>query len=208
MALDGTTREVICDFEGPVSFCYSESNSVKEAHEGLFSAVKKGFADVIRSGEKDSYYLQINNENHGMIDVLSCVDPVEDGQIVFLRYWTRKSPEDNVSVGCVVGLGYNASTNCLHREVAVQYITDLHHMLRTDDPLCMYSECYRLFNVCNLVKLLGVCVGAWGSPQKYMQRLWQVSSQHVPQFDPLDECVAAESHWHKKTCHWKERKKG
>ena len=108
MALDGTTREVICDFEGrrrPVSFCYSESNSVKEAHEGLFSAVKRVFADVIRSGEEDSYYLQINNEKHGMIDVLGCVDPVEDGQTVFLRYWTRKSPEDNVSVGCVVGLG-------------------------------------------------------------------------------------------------------
>ena len=66
-------REVLCDFEGrrrPVSFCYSEANSVKEAHDSLFSAVKSVFADVIRWGDEDSYYLQVNSDKHGMIDVV------------------------------------------------------------------------------------------------------------------------------------------
>ena len=74
-------------------FFYSVSNSVNEAHESLFTAVKMGFSDLIRCGGEDSYFLQVNSDKHGMI-VLGCVEPVEHGQTVF---WTRKSSEDDVS---------------------------------------------------------------------------------------------------------------
>ena len=39
---------------------------------------------------------QVDTKKHGMIDVLGCSEPVEEGQTVFLRYW--KSPEDDVSI--------------------------------------------------------------------------------------------------------------
>ena len=60
-------REVICDFEGrrrPVSFCYLESNSIKEAHDSLLASVKTVFSDLIRRDDEDSYFLQVNSEKH------------------------------------------------------------------------------------------------------------------------------------------------
>ena len=92
-------REVICDFEGrrrPVSFCFSDLDSVKEAHDHFFSAVKTAFSDLISWKEEDSYFLQVDTRRHGRIDVLGCSEPVEDGAVVFLRYW-RSSLEDDVS---------------------------------------------------------------------------------------------------------------
>ena len=93
--------EVVCDFEGrrrPVSFCFSESQSVKDAHDSLFSSVKVVFSDLIRWEDEDSYFLQVNSDKHGVIDVLGCTEPVVDGQTVYLRYWSRKtSPENDVS---------------------------------------------------------------------------------------------------------------
>ena len=89
-------REVVCEFEGRrrlVSFCCSDS--VKEAHDSLFSAVKTAFSDIICSSEEDSYFLQVDSKKHGLIDVLGCLKPVEEGQTVFLRYW--KNPKDDVS---------------------------------------------------------------------------------------------------------------
>ena len=90
------SREVLCDFEGrrrPLFF-YS-SKSAKEAHGNLLSAAKATFADVLSCKEDDSYFLQVDTKKHGMIDVVGCSEPVDEGQTVFLRYW--KSPENDVS---------------------------------------------------------------------------------------------------------------
>ena len=74
----------------------SAFDSVKEAHDHLFSAVKTAFSDIISWKDEDSYFLQVDTKKHGMIDVLGCSEPVEDGALVFLRYW-RRGLEDNVS---------------------------------------------------------------------------------------------------------------
>lgn len=104
MSTEFVAREVICDFEGrrrPVFFCYCESGSVKDAHGSLFSSVKSVFSDLIHRDDEESYFLQVNSDKHGVIDVVGCPEPIEDGETVFLRYWSRKtrarSPENDVS---------------------------------------------------------------------------------------------------------------
>ena len=71
----------------------------KESHDNLLSAAKIAFGDVIQE-EEDSYFLQVNTEKHGMIDVIGSLDPVEGGQTVFLRYW--KNQKRDVSFVSVV----------------------------------------------------------------------------------------------------------
>ena len=72
-------REVICDYEGrrrPVSFYCSQSDSAKEAHDNLFSAVKTVFSDIISWKEKDSYFLQVGHEERGICSAHKTQSPL------------------------------------------------------------------------------------------------------------------------------------
>jgi len=48
-----------------------KASGMKDAHASLLSTSKALFADVIIT-DKVSYYLQVNTEKRGMIDMLGC----------------------------------------------------------------------------------------------------------------------------------------
>ena len=86
-------REVLCDFEGrrrPVLF--PTSTDINEENKNLFSSVKSTFSDVL-SRKEDEYYLQVDSEKHGLIDVIGSSTRVAENTTVFLRYWSHPEYE-------------------------------------------------------------------------------------------------------------------
>ena len=67
----------------------------KEENNNLVAAAKSVFSDVISRENEDSYFVQVESEKHGLIDVMGSTGHVAENETVFLRYW--KHPGDEVS---------------------------------------------------------------------------------------------------------------
>ena len=93
-------REIVCNFEGrrrPVTFPAREDP--KEENKGLLAAVKTTFADLLSEENDGAYFLQVDSEKHGLIDVVDV--RVAKDEKVFLRLWKPGGSKDEVMTGAM-----------------------------------------------------------------------------------------------------------
>ena len=66
----------------------------KEENKGLLAAVKTTFADLLSEENDGAYFLQVDSEKHGLIDLVNV--RVAKDEKVFLRLWKPGGSKDEV----------------------------------------------------------------------------------------------------------------
>ena len=87
---------VLCDYEGRrrvVTWTIGEDAT--QRNESLLLSAKRVFSDLIRDSDKGSYFVQVEDKKHGLIDLVDDVQ-LSEKDTVYLKLWKRT--EDEVGV--------------------------------------------------------------------------------------------------------------